>query len=33
VFIDGPEPPAGQEVLTRNITVLPSIPARAGGDP
>ena len=34
VFIDGPEPPAADhEVLTRNITVIPSVPARNGGGP
>jgi hypothetical protein len=34
VFIDGSGTPApGHEVLTRNITVLPSVPARTGGDP
>jgi hypothetical protein len=34
VFIDGPKPPAtGQEVLSRNITVIPSVPVNAAGDP
>lgn len=34
VFIDGPEPPAvGQNVLTRSITVIPSVPAGIGGVP
>lgn len=32
VFIDGTDTPAaGQEVLTRNITVIPSVPAHTGG--
>jgi Pvc16 N-terminal domain len=34
VFIDGTETPAvGQEVLTRNITVIPSVPAPIAGGP
>lgn len=34
VFIDGTETPAvGREVLTRDITVIPSVPAQSGGDP
>ena len=34
VFIDGTETPAaGQEVLTRDITVIPSVPADVGGTP
>jgi len=33
VFIDGPMPPASQEVRTRNITVVPAVPAPMGGVP